>query len=144
MEEHHLAKSVAYCGLICPLCFLANSCDGCKSEKSRCERDMSDQGCFQKQCCIEKSLEGCWQCEGLPECTRGIFNQGNRSKVKSFALYITREGMGSFISAVIRNMKNGLSVEKGKDYDDLDVAEVHTLLTYGRRDECDMEARRTS
>jgi hypothetical protein len=47
-DEGALASSAAYCGLVCGLCFLAAKCDGCRSAKSRCDRDLSDQGCPNK------------------------------------------------------------------------------------------------
>lgn len=94
---------------------------------------MSDQGCYQKQCCIAKSLDGCWQCEDLHQCSQGIYNQDNFSKVKAFALYLQKRGPDSFVSAILRNMEKGLSVEKGKDYDNLEVTEVHRLLDSGPR-----------
>lgn len=133
LDAHGLTASIAYCGLVCRLCFLADKCDGCKSEKSQCESDMSDQGCYQKQCCITQSLNGCWQCVDLQQCKQGIYSQDNLSKVKAFALYVQKRGPDLFVSAILRNMQEGLSVEKGKDYDNLEVTEVHRLLDYGRR-----------
>ena len=127
-----LRESIAYCGLVCRLCFLADKCDGCKADRSRCERDMSDQGCPQKTCCRARSMEGCWQCRELPGCTKGIYSEGEMSKVKAFALYIQKEGREAFVSDIIRNTADGLSVEKGRDYDNLRIAEVHALLKRGR------------
>lgn len=131
MESNELLKSISYCGLICRLCFLASGCDGCKSTNNQCERDLSDEGCYQKECCIKKGFEGCWQCSDLNECKNGIYNLDNYSKVKAFALFIQKEGKEQFISNVIKNSKQGLSVEKGKDYDNLSIENVHKLLRRG-------------
>ena len=131
LDPQQLMQSIAYCGLICHLCFLSAKCDGCKSDKSLCEHDMSDKGCFQKQCCIAKAFEGCWECAQLWNCKEGIFEQDNFSKVKAFSLYIQKVGKASFIADVVRNTESGLSVEKGKDYDNLEIGQVHKLLKYG-------------
>ncbi|MCW8799711.1 MAG: hypothetical protein OQK71_02170, partial [Desulfobacter sp.] len=51
MEKKELISSIAYCGLICKLCFLASKCDGCKTANNICDRNLADKGCPQKECC---------------------------------------------------------------------------------------------
>jgi hypothetical protein len=132
MDSSGLKQSVAYCGLICRLCFLASGCDGCRSAEDHCERDRSDQGCFQKGCCREKGLDGCWDCPELAGCTQGIYALGEHSKVKAFALCIHEDGMEAFVDHVRRNARRGLSVEKGRDYDGLTIPAVLNLLRNGQ------------
>ncbi len=131
MNKGELIPSIAYCGLICRLCFLSEKCDGCRSNNNECERNLADKGCFQKQCCARKSIDGCWECSDLYNCKEGIYSQDKYSKVKAFALFIQKEGKDFFISRVIANAKKGLSVEKGKDYDNLEIERVHELLRNG-------------
>lgn len=131
MNKEELNQSISYCGLICKLCFLADKCDGCKTNNNNCERNLADKGCYQKECCLKKTIEGCWECADLQKCNQGIYNQDNYSKVKAFALFIQNEGKGNFISNVVKNMEKGLSVEKGKDYDNLEIKKVHELLKNG-------------
>lgn len=131
MDDSHLILSIAYCGLICKLCFQAEKCDGCKSEINRCDRNLSDVGCFQKECCNSKGFSGCWECSELHNCSNGIYSLNNYSKVKAFALFIQKNGKEVFIKAVRNNMKKGLSVEKGKDYDNLEIEKVHAILRSG-------------
>jgi hypothetical protein len=50
------------------------------------------------------------------------------SKVKAFATCIQEDGMEQFISYIVKNMEKGLSVEKGKDYDNLLISDVIKLL----------------
>lgn len=134
MTNEELKQSIAYCGLICRLCFLADKCDGCKSANNRCDRNCSDEGCFQKTCCEQKGYEGCWQCLELHECEQGIFSQGALSKIKAFALCIQEDGVDAFTSYVQRNARAGLSVEKGRDYDGKTISVVLELLRNGHRD----------
>ncbi len=123
-----LIAGIAYCGLICPLCFLAEKCDGCKTDNNRCDRNCSDEGCYQKTCCEARGLEGCWQCDGLAACTEGIYSEGDRSKIKAFARCIQEDGAASFIGNILKNIEKGWSVEKGRDYDGKSVAEVLAMI----------------
>ena len=129
MNEHfELAESVAYCGLICRLCFLADKCDGCKTDINLCEKNCSDEGCFNRNCCEAKGIKGCYECSELYSCTQGIFSLGDMSKIKAFSICIHEDGMEFFINSVVSNMKKGLSVEKGKDYDGKKIDEVLKML----------------
>lgn len=125
---NQLINSIAYCGLICKLCFQASKCDGCKSVDNKCEQDASDKGCFQKNCCKTKSIEGCWECSGIYDCVEGIYSLGNLSKIKAFAICIKEDGKIKFMENVVKNMKKGRSVEKGKDYDNKPIEEVLNML----------------
>jgi hypothetical protein len=130
--DHDLVKqSIAYCGLICKLCFLASKCDGCKTVNNQCEWNCSDKGCFQKSCCEENGFEGCWQCGDLQNCTQGIYQPGDHSKIKAFAICIREDGMDAFVRYVLQNQEKGLSVEKGKDYDGKPVSMVLKMLRTG-------------
>lgn len=130
--NHEAAKrSVSYCGLVCSLCFLARECDGCRADHTCCERDRSDDGCFQRDCCRATGIEGCWQCDRLDTCVEGIYALGDLSKVKSFATCIRQDGLDSFVACVLANEASGLSVEKGRDYDGFPIAEVLRILRAG-------------
>jgi hypothetical protein len=131
VKNMEIQSSIAFCGLICRLCFLAAQCDGCKTANNRCERNLSDEGCFQKSCCQQKGLDGCWQCSDLKDCTQGIYSQGEYSKIKAFALCIQQDGMDAFAADVMRNEAAGLSVEKGRDYDGKLIPVVLRLLRTG-------------
>lgn len=132
MDIHAIRASVACCGLICRLCFLASRCDGCGKAPNRCDRNCSDEGCFQKNCCESRHFEGCWQCGRLAGCTEGIYRDGASSKVKAFARCIQEDGLDAFVAHVLRNQERGLSVEKGKDYDGKTVDVVLRLLRTGQ------------
>jgi hypothetical protein len=58
VEPAEVAKTVAYCGLVCGLCPPPHKCD-CRSRPAR-------KDCPIRACCIEKKLDGCWQCPDFP------------------------------------------------------------------------------
>ena len=131
MKSEELVNKIAYCGLICRLCYRAADCDGCRQSANACERNCSDEGCYQRNCCIGKGLAGCWECAGLSDCNEGIYSDMQNPKVKAFALCIQQDGVENFIAYVARNLRHGLSVEKGRDYDFKPVPEVLKLLRTG-------------
>ena len=127
-----LCGSIAYCGLVCRLCFRAGECDGCKTARNACDRNCADEGCYQKKCCTEKGIEGCWLCPDIRSCDKGIYFAGNMSKIKAFAICIREDGKRNFIRHIVKNTKRGWSVEKGKDYDDRTIDEVLLMLRKGK------------
>ena len=89
MNEHIvLVESVSFCGLICRLCFMADKCDGCKTDINLCEKNCSDEGCFNKSCCETKGIKGCCECSEIYSCNQGIFSLGDMSKIKAFSICI--------------------------------------------------------
>ena len=128
LNKDEIAGNIAYCGLLCRLCFLAEKCDGCKSANNQCDRNLSDEKCANRECCISQAIEGCWQCEEIYDCEKGIYSLGDKSKIKAFAISIREDGEDFFISRVLENMKKGWSVEKGKDYDGRTIKEVLSMI----------------
>jgi|SRR5690554_7786372 hypothetical protein len=128
MKNKLIEESISYCGLICTFCFQGKECKGCKSTNNLCAHDLSDEGCFQKNCCIDNGFDGCWQCSKLVACEEGIYSLGNYSKIKAFALCIQNTNKRYFIERIVNNMKKGLSVEKGKDYDNRTIKEVLAII----------------
>jgi hypothetical protein len=52
--------SIAYCGLSCAVCcHAAKGCRGCRDGGG-------PEVCEKRQCCEERGLGGCWQCEAFP------------------------------------------------------------------------------
>jgi hypothetical protein len=60
---------IAYCGLDCPTCVHSNkereACAGCHQGGGAAD-------CYQRKCCEERGLNGCWQCDEFP-CSQGFF-----------------------------------------------------------------------
>jgi hypothetical protein len=68
----------------------------------------------------------------LQNCTQGIYQPGDYSKIKAFALCILEDGMDAFVRYVLKNLEKGLSVEKGKDYDGKPIPMVLKILRTGQ------------
>jgi hypothetical protein len=130
-DEESIAASAAYCGLVCRLCFRAAECDGCRAAQSRCERDLSDSGCPNKECCRARGLAGCWECPELDGCSKGMYESGASPKVRAFAICIRDDGASALVSRALANARRGWSVEKGGPYDGKSVPEVLRMLREG-------------
>ncbi len=125
--EHHV-HSIAYCGLICDLCYLHAQCDGCRAVDAAPDKRCPEVDCFLKACCLRNGYDGCWECGKLEACTEGIYSSGDLSKIKAFALCIRDDGEETFMEYVMKNNKKGWSVERGKDYDGKPIATVLKML----------------
>ena len=63
-----LRETVAYCGLICGVCPGVGQCDCRTAPKPE------EAGCYQRNCCIKKEIDGCWECNEFP-CSNGYFGE---------------------------------------------------------------------
>ena len=69
MQELELARTIAYCGLVCGVCVHATpEREGCPG----CRRGGGDRRCYQRTCCQDNGLQGCWECDEFP-CEHGYF-----------------------------------------------------------------------
>ncbi len=97
---------VAYCGLSCDHCFLAEWCGSCRTEYNVCSYATCSPGgrCPNAECCREKGLDGCYDCDGLEDCRKGFYIPSNdgAGAAKAQALYIRRHGKKEFLRAVGR------------------------------------------
>jgi len=126
-----IINSVAYCGLVCRLCHLADKCDGCKSATNKCGKHLSEEGCLQRNCCIEKNLDGCWQCDDFP-CNKDMYSEKYDRKIVAYARCIKEEGVEQFIKYIIKNEKVGIKYGLNKDYDFKNEDQVLDLLRFGK------------
>lgn len=118
MNKESILGSIAYCGLICALCHEAKNCSGCKSDNNCCGRKASENGCFQFNCCIEKGIEGCWECDIAP-CDKDMFNEHHDIRNRTFVKVAKEEGVDKLAEYVAHNQKNGIIYGWNKDYDNL-------------------------
>lgn len=134
MEKEAIINSVAYCGLICNLCHLANECDGCRNTASKCANHSGKwEGCFHRNCCIEQKLNGCWECRDFP-CGKDMYSETHDLKIRAFARLIKEEGLAKLAEYLIANENRGIQYGYQKDYDfKSSEAEVLELLRTGRR-----------
>jgi len=131
MTKKEIIDSIAYCGLICKLCFKADECAGCKSAKNNCGKHLSESGCCQRKCCIDKNINGCWECEAFP-CNKDMYSDSHDGKIKAFAMCIKEDGIEQFVDYVLENSRRGLDVRMNKDYDFKSEKEVLQLLRAGK------------
>ncbi|HAN44509.1 MAG TPA: DUF3795 domain-containing protein [Ruminococcaceae bacterium] len=105
-------KGIAYCGLACCACGQNQSCAGCRNDGCT-----NKQWCKNFNCCKQKGLNGCWECDEFP-CSGGMLE---KTRIRAFAKFIKDYGEEKIISCLERNEADGVVYHhKGKltgDYD---------------------------
>lgn len=133
MNIKEISSSIGYCGLICKLCHLADSCSGCKSDKNCCGRYLSETGCYQYNCCIDKNINGCWECIDF-SCGEDMFSNSHDVRLRAFVRYAKEEGVEKLVEHILLNQKKGIKYGYKKDYDCLNnEKEVINLLKFGEK-----------
>lgn len=113
-----ILDSIAPCGLVCKLCHLADSCDGCKSDNNCCGLRKMAEGCYQYNCCEQKGIDGCWDCNIAP-CDKGMFSESHDIRLRAFITYIKQNGKEKLANRLYHNVLNGIYYGHSKDYDNL-------------------------
>ena len=127
MEHNQLLHTVAYCGLVCGLCGLGKSCS-CKGS-NHCGKRLSPNGCHQYNCCAEKGINGCWECQDAP-CGRDMLAP-EKIKLLAFVRCIKEDGIEKFTSYLAVNQARGIVYHRTGilgDYDLQTEEEVLALL----------------
>ena len=90
----------AYCGFSCTHCFLGEWCGGCRSVFSCCSfGTLHERGkCPNIECCQEKQIDGCYECDELAECSKGFYQPDNdgANACKAQTLFIQKYGKEKF------------------------------------------------
>jgi hypothetical protein len=107
MNKKELENSIAYCGLVCNLCHLAAECNGCRTAATNCPKYHSVEGCFHRDCCLTKGIDGCWECDEYP-CGRDMFAGKTKGEILGFCACIKQDGKAKFIGYILRNMAKGI------------------------------------
>ena len=113
MNKQALIDSIAYCGLVCGMCHLRAECDFCKDTASLCARS---EVCYQRNCCIQQGLQGCWECSEFP-CGKDMHAHPNDLRIRAFVAFIKAEGTETLVDCLLTNEANGIHYGKGKGYD---------------------------
>ena len=125
MTLEQISNSISYCGLICCLCSVDNSCD-CKTNNS-CNHD----GCFQYDCCNEHQYAGCWECLDFP-CDKDMLK---KLRLRTFVKCIKEDGIENFSKYILKNSENGILYHRNGHIGDYDLdteEEILLLLRTGR------------
>ena len=112
MYHQELVQTVAPCGLVCALC--ANSTPE-KGSCLGCSNGGGPDKCHQRDCCSEKALSGCWDCNGFP-CNEGFFaeiDEAWRGLCVGSVQCIKEHGLQGYVDRLMT--KHGRFVEYG-DY----------------------------
>ena len=122
MTNKELIGSVAYCGLVCGVCAHAsNGCIGCRSGGGCAD-------CHQRQCCTDKGLDGCWQCESFA-CDKGFFAADDDPAFRGLCIgsvqCIREIGIESYVERLVSTL--GGAIDYG-DYRYKDPEEITAML----------------
>lgn len=118
---------IARCGLACCICSENTHCSGCHSD------GCSDkEGCENRKCSIEKSLEYCFLC---PErCNKGLLS---KIKPQGFTEFAKRYGIDQLLDCLERNERKGIVYHREGiigDYDEfIDVEDLINFIKTGRK-----------
>ena len=120
-----LTSTVAYCGLVCGVCRNAveKRCAGCRNGGG-------NKNCYQKKCCVEKGLDGCWQCEEFP-CDNGFFADSNkmwRGLCVGSAQCIQDYGLEGYVDRMVSRLGNDVDY---LEYKFKDIQEIKSVLCGG-------------
>lgn len=92
---------VAYCGFSCNHCFLGQWCGSCRTEYNICSfaTIFENKTCPNVECCRQKGLDGCYECDEIMDCTKGFYTPDNdgAAAAKAQALYIRKYGKKEFL-----------------------------------------------
>jgi hypothetical protein len=92
---------VAYCGFSCDHCFLGEWCGSCRTEYNTCSFATlyEDKRCPNVVCCMEKNIDGCYECSELEDCTKGFYTLDNdgAASAKAQAMFIRKYGKKAFL-----------------------------------------------
>lgn len=92
-------KAIGYCGLACCMCNENANCVGCQD--GGC--DIHGE-CKNYNCCKEKGLSGCWECDEFP-CTGGMLDN---LRIRAFARFVQRYGTDELERCLQRNKDKGI------------------------------------
>lgn len=137
------ADPVAYCGLSCNHCFLAEWCGSCRTAYNTCSyATCSPDGvCPNAACCREKGFDGCWECGELAGCRKGFYANGKEiNAIKALALFIRKYGKKE-LAAVLDRLHQQYDFRKiqeilGEDLDEGFAFLEKTRQTPGKCPEC--------
>lgn len=92
---------IAYCGFSCNHCFLGEWCGSCRTEYNTCSfaTICEDKRCPNMVCCMEKNIDGCYECSELEDCTKGFYRPDNdgAASAKAQAMFIRKYGKKAFL-----------------------------------------------
>lgn len=92
-------KDIAYCGLACCVCSENKSCPGCQA--GGCD---IHGWCKNYNCCREKGINGCWECDEFP-CEGGMLD---KPRIRAFAHFAKEYGTEKLLRCLLTNKAEGI------------------------------------
>jgi len=93
---------------------MAKDCGGCRSDKNYCSYAgaFEDNKCPNVECCHEKGINGCYECDDLFSCKKGYYENENKNEyvAKATALFIKKHGEECYTATLKK------AIESGKEY----------------------------
>ena len=98
------ADPIARCGLSCNHCFLKEWCGGCRTAYNICSDACRYPGrmCPNTSCCMEKGIDGCFECDALVECKKGFYEYDDVNAIKAMSLFIRKYGKKELLKTLDR------------------------------------------
>ena len=107
------SKGIAFCGLACAFCSENGTCVGCRNEGC-----VDREWCKNLNCCREKGLSGCWECNEFP-CEGSMLD---KPRVRAFARFARDYGVEALLDCLEKNELAGIQYHyPGKLVGDYDV-----------------------
>ncbi|MCD7740854.1 MAG: DUF3795 domain-containing protein [Ruminococcus sp.] len=132
-KTEKVEKSIAPCGLICELCSERSHCKGCNFSK----KDELGCCCYQRMCCDNKKISGCWECQDFP-CEKDMHDVSQHGvRLVAFVRYAKIIGLHSLAECIVKNEEKGILYQSDPvnytgDYDGFNTEdEVIELLMKG-------------
>lgn len=91
-------KGLAYCGLACCVCVENQTCAGCRNDGCK-----DKEWCKHFNCCKEKAIRGCWDCEAFP-----CGGMHEKLRIRAFCEFIRRYGENELLACLEKNEKSGV------------------------------------
>ena len=128
------ADPIARCGLSCNHCFLKAWCGGCRTAYNTCSDAMNhpDKVCPNTSCCIEKNIDGCYECDGLVTCRKGFYEYDDVNAIKAMALFIRKYGKKELLKTM-DHLQKEYKFEKIQDVLGNDLEEGFKILEKTRK-----------
>ena len=122
-----MINQIAYCGLACCICSENQKCPSCQA--GGCD---IHGWCKNYNCCREKELNGCWECNEFP-CSGGMLD---KPRIRAFAHFANDYGTEELARCLLRNKENGIKYHyDGQLVGDYDLCkteeEIIEMIKYG-------------
>lgn len=113
-------KGVAYCGLACCVCSENANCVGCRNDGCK-----DKEWCKNLNCCKERGLNGCWECDQFP-CQGGMLD---KIRIRAFAKFIREYGEEKLLDCLDINEQAGIVYHyQGEHIGDYDIPKTENSI----------------